>query len=658
MACEYGLQAKSEPQSQNFREVFVDVIGSCDPNEPAKKAFTRLLHKLVGQRDISACEVMHHLTGNALFHCSRQFVKLFISTDDYLIVCNDDVAEYVPRSIFEHYANRTQGIEGMSLKEYASEYFIQRRVLRKCRATRILQVIPIVKANVSEVEDEVYYKQKLMVNKPWRDSDALKTHTTLKESYMTASLDFWELPDIQSMEDEDGIDAPEYDPHEWIELVAAFPNLLPVEYLANQDNILTKNPNEQQAQIIHFLSQQLCKENLDKLVLVQGVAGTGKSFLINKMFQTVESIYGHCSVLLMAPTGVAANNINGQTIHSALRITQSRGTLTDLSGAAEKNYQESMQNCRVIICDEMSMVGLRMLSFIDKRLRQAYPSRQEQPFGGYIVYFFGDFNQLPPVMDRSLLSIPDTNNADALHDRFLYEQFTKVFEITQIMRQIGEEQKQFRETLGRIALGEVTQADYDLLSTKKDDIREYNYAKLRALNQPVALIKAQHNNITASQASEDEAHGLPAVLQISTGCCVILRQNLCTPHELCNGILGTVTDIVYSPEVEYPLDAVPLCILVEFDGYNGPTVYDGLIPIVPQTVAFRKDKAVIDIGPKEFAFGLTYVALSRVKTFQGLLIDPSFPRDRLLKSVNNNAGWRMRKNELARIRGLAEKNNN
>ena len=439
------------------------------------------------------------------------------------------------------------------------------------------------------------------------------------------------------------------------------------------------------------------------MTIIQGAAGTGKSFLIKQMVNTVTDVHGSSAILLMAPTGVAANNIGGQTIHSALRITQSYGALSELVGESERNFQDFMSSVKVIIIDEMSMIGTRLLSAIDCRLRQAYPSLQDTEFGGIILYLLGDFNQLPPVKDRSMLSEPIKSDISSLRGRMLFEKFTSVFELTQIMRQDGYGQERFRDTLCRLAEGFTSSADYEYLSTrfavnntarmcefkdairimaKKQDIFNYNRDRLRSLDKPVAIINAIHNNITAKRCSEDEAQGLNAELQLAVGCRVMLKCNLWTSKGLCNGSIGTVTDIVYRPSrSDVYFDDIPICVMMKFDSYAGPTIYNGLLPIVPLKVTFKKgnvscsrtqfplqlahgitahkaqsitvEKAVVDIGDKEFSLGLTYVAMSRVKTIEGLLIDPAFPSDRLLKGINHNASFPQKRKEMARLRRLA-----
>ena len=651
---------------------------------------------------------------------------------------NDD--EVSPRSILEHYANRDNNLEHLTLKEFAVTYHLSRGILRQCRTSKVLQPIPKVKPNLDDAQDEIFYKQKLLLNKCWRSIDSLKTSATWKESFLDANIPIWELADHDGIDVERDVDNIESDPHDWMTLAAALPHHVPTDVMLGcrdidrqfdwynayhkypniEENLnfvktakesysdvfetesaLVATLNDEQFDVMRFLGQQLTGSVEDKLTIIQGAAGTGKSFLIKQMVKKVEDTFGNASVLLMAPTGVAANNIGGHTIHSAMRITKTRGSLADLTGENERKFQEDMRRVKVIIIDEMSMIGTRLLSVIDKRLRQAYPTSQDIEFGGAIVYLLGDFNQLPPVKDRSLLAEP-SNDIQSLAGRLLFESFTRVFELKQIMRQEGDEQQLFRETLQRLAQGNLTTIDYELLRERfavntnaeandfenairimanKSDISAYNLDRLRMLNKPVALIKSIDKNSSGNRVTSEDAQGLSDTIQLAVGCRVMLKQNIWTEQGLCNGTMGTVIDVIYRPsDTNSHLDDTPLCVLVRFDGYDGPSVYNGLIPIVPQKVGFMKnnvscfriqfplqlaygvtvhksqgmtvDKAVVDIGVKEFALGLTYVALSRVKTIKGLRIDPAFPIDRLLRSINMNSSFQQKRIELARLRSL------
>src|SRR5204862_123567 len=115
------------------------------------------------------------------------------------------------------------------------------------------------------------------------------------------------------------------------------------------------------------------------------------------------NIEAQSPVLMLAPTGVAAFNIHGATIHSSLSIPISSNSL-DLNSDRLKKLQKKLEGVKYIIIDEKSMVGRRMLALIDLRLRQAFPEQQNQVFGGRSVILVGDFGQLPPVLDEPMYS--------------------------------------------------------------------------------------------------------------------------------------------------------------------------------------------------------------------------------------------------------------
>ena len=124
-------------------------------------------------------------------------------------------------------------------------------------------------------------------------------------------------------------------------------------------------------------------------MIVSGTAGTGKSYLI------------HCLRLLLqdqlrvaAPTGVAAFNVEGHTLHSLLSLPI-RGDFKDLEGERLNKLQQSFSHIKYIIIDEMSMVGRKTLGQVDNRLRQAFPHHAQEVFGGCSCLLFGDFGQLP-----------------------------------------------------------------------------------------------------------------------------------------------------------------------------------------------------------------------------------------------------------------------
>ena len=128
-------------------------------------------------------------------------------------------------------------------------------------------------------------------------------------------------------------------------------------------------------------------------LIISGTAGTGKSYLIH----CLRLLLDH-RVCVTAPTGVAAFNIEGHTLHSLLSLPV-KGDFKDLQGERLHQMQQSLADMELLIIDEMSMVGRKFLGQVDKRLRQVFPHQADELFGGCSCLLFGDFGQLPPVMD-------------------------------------------------------------------------------------------------------------------------------------------------------------------------------------------------------------------------------------------------------------------
>lgn len=119
-------------------------------------------------------------------------------------------------------------------------------------------------------------------------------------------------------------------------------------------------------------------------MMVCGTAGNSKSYLISAIAHALGS-----ACLLTATTGMAAFRICGKTIHSALQLPVCT-SYRDLQGSSLQRLQLALKGISYIIVDEMSMIGQRMLAWIDKRLRQA-PGQLDTQLGGLSVILLGDF---------------------------------------------------------------------------------------------------------------------------------------------------------------------------------------------------------------------------------------------------------------------------
>ena len=411
-------------------------------------------------------------------------------------------------------------------------------------------------------------------------------------------------------------------------------------------------------------------------LIVSGTAGTGKSYLIN----CLRLLLNH-RVRVAAPTGVAAFNIDGHTLHSLFSLPV-KGDFKELQGERLHQMQQSLANMEYLIIDEMSMVGRKLLGQIDQRLRQVFPHQTDALFGGCSCLLFGDFGQLPPVMDLPLYT---TVSRSPLSDAgsAAYQLFDRAIVLKQVMRQSGQDSDQvlFRDILLRLRNARLTISDWERLMKQTpaeitdlapfinalqlhptiEAVVEHNVSRLRESGHPIATIKAVHSGPNASKASSEDAGGLESIICLACDARVMLTSNLWVDIGLVNGAIGTVAAICYRNGESPP--NLPVAVTVKFDSYRGPTLPDGTVPITPLrrtwstsagscsrlqlplklawAVTIHKaqgltlDKVVIDVGKKEFSAGLTFVACSRVRHLKDLLFDPPFPFQRVANLANS-----------------------
>lgn len=116
------------------------------------------------------------------------------------------------------------------------------------------------------------------------------------------------------------------------------------------------------------------------------------------MLATLSDNPDDLSVLLTAPTGAAAFNINGLTIHSALGIFKTLSAdHAILSEDKINSLRSKLENLQILVIDEISMVNKRLLFFVHERMRQIKKMPESCAFGGVSIIAVGDFYQLPPV---------------------------------------------------------------------------------------------------------------------------------------------------------------------------------------------------------------------------------------------------------------------
>ena len=450
------------------------------------------------------------------------------------------------------------------------------------------------------------------------------------------------------------------------------------------------------------------------LIDLNGEAGTGKTRLLNTILYQSEIRSGDRSrIRVCAFTNSAAKHfIGGKTAHKLLRLDVERGPKgthcrrqPPLEGKRLQEFQDDLATTRAIIIDEKSMIGCFDLWRIDQRLRQAHPKHLDKMFGGFVILLCGDLSQLPPVFDKALYYDGTGFMTDAQSmGRSLFRHFSECYFLTESMRQQGPENEMFRGELRRLANGEFNVDDWHRwekrsldrlpeeeqtryqtegvkLCSRKVDMVTFNEDGLTRCNTPILVIKAVHNNDTAKKASESDGE-LPLFVPVCKGASVMLTENLWPDMGLINGAKGTVTHIVFQEGV-HPANGMPAFILVSFPDYVGPPFVPGMpgtVPICPRTAEWKdgstrctrrsfslipgfaltihksegmtiEQPVVIDIGPKEFAVGLTYTACTRTRSLENVAFHPMPTFNRIMDIYKDS--FKTKQKEVTRRLGLA-----
>ncbi|XP_071963020.1 ATP-dependent DNA helicase pif1-like [Antedon mediterranea] len=429
-------------------------------------------------------------------------------------------------------------------------------------------------------------------------------------------------------------------------------------------NKMIRSLNKQQKQIF-YKTRQWC---LDKVngkqpesfyTFITGGAGTGKSHLVNCIYNEATRILGKMlenpddmSILKLAPTGIAAYNIKGHTIHSALsipiHISLPYQPLGEEKISALRNQLGQLQ---IVIIDEISMVNQKLLWYIHGRLRQIKQVRNDSAFGNISIIAVGDFYQLPPVRGTSLYK-------NTLENSLWVDNFKKV-QLDEIMRQ--KEDKEFAVLLNKLRTKERNDclSDKDLSVLKScetgeqcDDavhiypcnkqVNEWNKTMLHKTCLDIICIEAEDTVVNSKKQDKhcDKPRkscqtNLLNYLWIALNARVMLIKNVDVKKGLTNGCMGHVEEIIKpSP------NAKPISIKVKFDnkdiGIQAIEMFQESIgkkysrkqfPLklayactVHKVQGMTMNKALVCLK-NTFAPGQAYVALSRVTSISGLTIE-------------------------------------
>jgi ATP-dependent exoDNAse (exonuclease V) alpha subunit len=382
-------------------------------------------------------------------------------------------------------------------------------------------------------------------------------------------------------------------------------------------------------------------------VFVTGRAGTGKSTLLQEFVERTSK-----SLVIAAPTGVAALTVGGQTIHSLFRLPI--GLVTDHTKfyPLSDDARVLLRKIDTVVIDEISMVRCDLLDGLDRRLR-ATRGRKNEPFGGVQVVMFGDPYQLPPVLKEGAEKhyLMDNYPSPWFFDSKVWQEVKpRVVELTDVKRQ---DEAEFRDILDRMRNGAMTSTDGAVLNDigARRPIPEGTVtlsttnASANGINAK-ALRDLPGKTVTAAAIIEGDFGGqLPAEeeLELKPGARVMfLRNDSATEgSRWVNGTVGTVVKI--DAAVHVALDSDPRNTVevqpVQWEKiqytYDPDTnrVEEDIMATFAQfplrlawAVTIHKsqgqtlDSAVLDFGRGAFANGQAYVAFSRIRTLDGVFL--------------------------------------
>ena len=401
-------------------------------------------------------------------------------------------------------------------------------------------------------------------------------------------------------------------------------------------------------------------EKTGKSVFLTGKAGTGKTTFLRKVVEESRK-----RVVVVAPTGIAAINAGGVTIHSFFQLPLHPfipGAKIESKFAFSKEKRSIIKTMDLLIIDEISMVRSDLLEAVDSVLRRF--RNRFKPFGGVQLLMIGDLQQLTPVItdEEFQLLAPYYSSPYFFGSRALSQIDYVTIELKEVYRQQDEA---FISILNSVRCGRpspdviralnqrydpnfIPSSDegYIRLTTHNNIANSYNEQQLDMIDEPIHCFDAVIDGNFPEYAYPTEAR-----LELKVGAQVMFVKNdPSAERRYFNGKIGVVTDfyeeyiLVQCPGDDEKIAVEPLewenCrYVINEQTQEMETEVVGIFKQYPLRLAWAItihksqgltfDKAIIDAA-SSFASGQVYVALSRCRTLEGMVLATPLRQDAVI----------------------------
>ena len=382
-------------------------------------------------------------------------------------------------------------------------------------------------------------------------------------------------------------------------------------------------------------------------VFLTGYAGTGKSYILNKLKTKLKK-----KLTITSTTGIAAVSIKGQTLHSWAGVGLCKNPVhkTIEKIKTRPSVLKPILNCQILAVDEISMLNIETFNYIDEVLKAVRNSFE--PFGGIQVIFIGDFFQLPPV------EIDNSENRKYCFESPVWNDFR--LKNVVLKRNYRQSEEKFIKALSDMRTNNLNDEDIKLFETRESNLdtcetdilhifstneeaTRYNMAKFNMIDEPVRIFKSEdgvyrgnkpvYENLTENERYILEIFGkncrAEKEIALKTGARVMLLVNMDFNRGLINGSCGTVMSFEDNTiTVKFDNGVISAVPKHKFEYYYHDkiaaerTQYPLRLAYgitIHKSQGMTLDKLVVDCS-RIFERGQAYVAMSRVRTLDGLYI--------------------------------------